>query len=407
MDIQYKRTNRESYMVIGSVGTPLAYEERMLKENEIAALLPFHTMVVNGQTQFWHDISGKQSLSDYLEQEVVSVELIDRIFTYLVLAFEELQKYLIGQQNVLLTPESIYLSRSDRFRLYLSYCPDCRGLSEPLMAEIMAFFIDSISQSEEDLTRFCYELYELALQEQTTIYELKERISREREKQGLIAEEIAELCQKIEPHRESEERPDGRDGPARERKGFRKRGDNDYTSYDAYDDDDDYDDEEGDPQESLLSKLSAKSGQLLSGIKSKKRREKKPSKDRSSKVNFEDFLVEPEPEELEKTELLFQANRACKGDLIYQGDLSEKNFSVEGEVFRIGHVPSGNEACLKGKAVSRHHAKIYKEGSKFYIEDLNSTNGTYINGEQLNYKEKLLLSPMDKILFGDVPYLFV
>lgn len=33
--------------------------------------------------------------------------------------------------------------------------------------------------------------------------------------------------------------------------------------------------------------------------------------------------------------------------------------------------------------VSRHHARIYLEGGKLYIEDLNSTNGTYVSGKRL------------------------
>lgn len=58
---------------------------------------------------------------------------------------------------------------------------------------------------------------------------------------------------------------------------------------------------------------------------------------------------------------------------------------------------------LKDIRSSRHHAKVYYENSKFYIEDLNSTNGTILNGE-LIFKHPLKNN--DKILIGDTAILF-
>ena len=44
---------------------------------------------------------------------------------------------------------------------------------------------------------------------------------------------------------------------------------------------------------------------------------------------------------------------------------------------------------------------------EFYIEDLNSTNGTFVNDEVLAYKEKKLLKSNDIVRFADVKYRFV
>jgi hypothetical protein len=38
---------------------------------------------------------------------------------------------------------------------------------------------------------------------------------------------------------------------------------------------------------------------------------------------------------------------------------------------------------------SRHHARIHRAGSGFVINDLGSTNGTYLNGERLNADHRL------------------
>jgi len=52
----------------------------------------------------------------------------------------------------------------------------------------------------------------------------------------------------------------------------------------------------------------------------------------------------------------------------------------------------GRENFLKNilqeyKTVSRSHAKFLYDGENWYIQDLNSTNSTYVNGERIDYKK--------------------
>ena len=59
-------------------------------------------------------------------------------------------------------------------------------------------------------------------------------------------------------------------------------------------------------------------------------------------------------------------------------------FELKTQVSKVGKDASKNEICIQGNgAVSREHAVFYKEGDKIFVEDLNSTNGTYMNGVRL------------------------
>lgn len=44
---------------------------------------------------------------------------------------------------------------------------------------------------------------------------------------------------------------------------------------------------------------------------------------------------------------------------------------------------------LKDEFASNQHAKIYQAEGRYYVEDLGTTNGTYINGRRINYPTEL------------------
>ena len=76
-------------------------------------------------------------------------------------------------------------------------------------------------------------------------------------------------------------------------------------------------------------------------------------------------------------------------------------------------ISKDSEAFLKYKEsapeelgfLSRRHAHIYEQEGDLYIEDLGSTNGTFLNGKQINEHEKILVSG-DCIGFGGEYFVF-
>jgi sigma-B regulation protein RsbU (phosphoserine phosphatase) len=60
--------------------------------------------------------------------------------------------------------------------------------------------------------------------------------------------------------------------------------------------------------------------------------------------------------------------------------------------------------CLAGKQVSRQHAHIVCEDGQFFVEDLGSSNGTYLNGKRMAPRTRIALTDRDTVQIG--PYLF-
>ena len=58
-------------------------------------------------------------------------------------------------------------------------------------------------------------------------------------------------------------------------------------------------------------------------------------------------------------------------------------------------------------SVSRRHAQVLHRMGGYHLHDLKSTNGTRVNGEDLNPGERVVLSDGDVVQFGDVELVFV
>ena len=64
---------------------------------------------------------------------------------------------------------------------------------------------------------------------------------------------------------------------------------------------------------------------------------------------------------------------------------------------------STNEIVINDSEISRRHARLTFQGGKYVLEDLGSTNGTFINGVQVT---DVNLEPDQHIQLGNVTVLF-
>lgn len=60
---------------------------------------------------------------------------------------------------------------------------------------------------------------------------------------------------------------------------------------------------------------------------------------------------------------------------------------------------------IDSPAVSRVHARIRRGADGYYIRDLNSTNGTSVNGEMILGNEEVRLCPGDHVALADIVYI--
>jgi len=82
--------------------------------------------------------------------------------------------------------------------------------------------------------------------------------------------------------------------------------------------------------------------------------------------------------------------------IVINGDDAGAAYTVKATV-SFGRAES-NTIVLRDAKVSRQHAQIQQQGSEYVVVDLNSSNGTYVNGQRI---EEHVLSNGDEIQIGD------
>jgi pSer/pThr/pTyr-binding forkhead associated (FHA) protein len=63
-----------------------------------------------------------------------------------------------------------------------------------------------------------------------------------------------------------------------------------------------------------------------------------------------------------------------------------------------------NDIVITSKRISREHARLLRQNRKTVLEDAGSTNGTFLNDEQI--REPMELADGDRITIGDVTFVF-
>ncbi len=96
---------------------------------------------------------------------------------------------------------------------------------------------------------------------------------------------------------------------------------------------------------------------------------------------------------------------SVRGQAYLLDKLTNQRYNLENSVNKIGRDESNAVYLMEDQYVSRHHARVVLMQGKYYVEDLESTNGTLYNGEDL--VERKLLKPGDCITIGKTELVFM
>lgn len=399
---EYKRDFKNNYMLISFEEEEEAdiekYEFKMLENNYISGLMKFKLVKENEKTIFCYDITSKQSLSRILEYKPIGLEDIKKIVLGIIRAITNMERFLLGTYGLLLNTDHIYVD-PESLDLALCYLPCIKEEMQSKLSDLFAQILAKIDQNDHEGVVLAYSLYQESL------------------KDNCVFNDLLSIMNKHNKNTKKEI--------------LLKIADAEHNKEDVY---------ESDKENSLESKTKDRaeifSIKSLFRMKKEKAKIKGPvqesknsykTKRQEASLSEEEFYEEKkewlelfenskstersntyEEKEYTHTVLLSEASENKADYILKSSDNTVEDIKISYFPFIIGKQERICDYIIKSEMVSRLHLRIDKDrGEKFSIRDLNSLNGTKLEGRLLDNEEVAELSLGNEVEIADLRYVFV
>lgn len=360
-DTTYERDVHKSYMKIQEVETHTMDEKLMLRKS-YQGILSMEKCYVNGRGEYWYDISGKQALDVYCQGGTISRAFFEQLILRICDQLELLEWNLINSSCLVIDPEYIFVNYSGEEIFFVLYPDTSMDIYEQLQ-QLAEYVLTKLNHSNRDAVHSVYKIYEILLEKKYSIKDLKNAILEMRRRE---AEEIQLPITK------------------------------------------EYVEKNTEPGEESNSDFWGEWKRKFQGYidLARNKWKKKENIEHIPVVVYPQEEKEEEQRDFHPTVCLATTIGPPKGVLLYEGSMEYSDFQLKEGACVVGKNP-GVELWIDRETVSQFHARIECVDGVYYIEDMNSTNGTFVNDTVLNYRERRELFSGDVIRFADVKYRFL
>ncbi|WP_349673957.1 DUF6382 domain-containing protein [Lacrimispora sp.] len=431
MNVTYRREMKHNYLIIEQDNAQMqGYEENMLKENQINGLLKFQLKQIDNRKYFYYEITSKQPLSRILEFHSINKQELINLITGIAQILNRLPAYLLKEDQILLQPEFIYIE-PEQFFVSLCLIPGRDRKFSEEMSELLRYLLGKINHQDKECVVMAYALYQESVKDNYGMDALAELVCLHNDK--LEARQEEEECETQSGFTNTEKEEiqviEEFSSPVQTKTtgfglwrpliisavvvtGFSAV----LWSISGY--------------RGILKYwylvmaagiLSVLFGFKLTGKNQYQHQEEdSPAKDRGydsereewqtafyeSKEESPVLLKSASAEEHLQTVLLTNSQKDTPVKVFKSASPGIPDIIITYTPYLIGKQEGLVDYVLNGEAISRIHAKIEKEGNDYYISDLNSTNGTYVNGRLLETNETVLLNTGDEIFIANFAFIF-
>lgn len=137
-----------------------SYEMNMLMRYEGKKLLPLELQCKSGEINVSYEISGATTLQLMFQGKEMESEFLQKLFCSLWECYEELEEYLLPIEGMLLQPELIYY-QPGKNRILFCYLPGYREEFQQSFLSLVEFCMKRTRHQDSEAVLFIYGLYRL------------------------------------------------------------------------------------------------------------------------------------------------------------------------------------------------------------------------------------------------------
>ena len=457
MRTEYKRDMNHNYLIVygeNEINTD-SYQVRMLAGNVIPSLLKCRIQGMDGRFFIYFDITSKQAVNVLYEEKKMGVEDLRLIFGGFVKAMEDAAEYLINPGQFIMSPEYIYTDIEKR-QIYFCMMPGYEKDIKEQFQLLTEYILPKIDHQDQDAVILGYGVYKRAMEDSFHLEHIKEELYKTQGQQGTTTTKAEQMKTESEQRQESEDfnlEEEGfweneeinqefvRDGEKSKRLSLPQKtgvivlaaillcGIAAITlmGYLPYL-------ETGTILGIIIvlvacvmlfvyvSKIKKKPGALRQGREEERDKPKGitgkvPTDQTDQSQNTIKSVVKSTNKPVAKSsqlhadygETVVLSAGAVSGpaSLVSKEPGELATIYINEDLTVIGKLETACDAVISLPTVSRIHAKIRKKEDAYYLTDMNSRNGTAVNGRLLLPDEEYRLEPEDEVDFAQARYIFL
>ena len=385
MKQRYIRVADKKFMMISQLEEEiLLFEIEMLERNSTKRLLPVSMVISDGRAELWYDITNLQPLESWFRFKNITADLLEEMLESVVLAHYEVSEYLLLMDSLVLNSSMIFVNMetNQHFFCYLPGQNVEAFYQKNTISGLLESMLTMIDFQNKELVSSIYHMLETMQQTDGSYQSLQQCLLKEKEKK---TKNLPPVC--IEESQPAQRK----EGKVREIM-VRKR---DQIIEDLSNKWKEWTDWSIVFQNPLFNKK-----KKLWSIGSRERNHGKPSAILFDEENHEMDLQKP------VNSMDLDQEYGVVGELVYLGELGYPPIEVGNEKITIGNNDKIADVVIADATISKIHALIEYIGGEYFLEDLNSVYGTFLNGERLEYRERRKLLSEDVVHFAKAKYRF-
>lgn len=452
MKAEYKRDMNHNYLILygeKDINTD-SYQVRMLVGNIIPSLLKCRIQGVDGKFMMYFDITSKQAVSTLYEEKKLGIEDLQLIFGGFVRVMEEAAEYLINPAQLVLKPQYIFAD-CEKKELFFCLMPGYDKDIKEQFQLLTEYILPKIDHEDGEAVILGYGVYRRTMENSFHLEHIKEELYRKQDNKEEIKTETKKDFREISVQETGEE--------------------NLMRSSEMSENFWREDKAEKTDSHKLFGKkvtvfalillalagvtiaisggylphqdISVLLGIVLAGmggimlavviIRKAKAVYKQPQRKSREKPQLSETFVRPpvneilqegsedsiktmmekksphreREEDFGETVVLSAGVVSGPASLVSREPGELAPIYLQEELTVIGKLENACDAVIDLPTVSRIHAKIRKREEEYYLSDMNSRNGTIVNGRLLLPEEEYRLQEEDEVDFAQARYIFL
>ena len=295
---------------------------------------------------------------------------------------EILEWNLMDINCLVLDPELVFIGSNGTEVSFVAY-PYHKGDLFLEMQQLLEYLLTKINHSDQGAVKEAYAIYDLTLSEGFSIEDLKKHILDVRMEETVVTNVKGKDSFCTLPDRESTVCEEQKEPSIQI----------------------DWEKKLAEFMDKKLTFLYEKVGKLLEKTPVELHKLIKAKKEEIPCIVYPEDEESSEQVEVHPTICISEVQMEPRGELICDKRGEFLDFQLEKGASIIGKNPKV-QFQINRDTISQFHARIDYLDKGYYIEDLNSTNGTYVNDILLSYKQRCRLTTGDRVRFADVMYRF-